>query len=278
MTRTSRPFVQGRPFSVLYVADLGFSVPVSKAVVLTSPYCPVWAVFRKLYFSGALLPRVSTYRYLGATVDSRLTWRPHVTDLSPRCARMTSIVRKIRGLRWVPSPSDVLCVHRGISMSRIFCLEPYLPFLPHYRNNQSSLHRISGSTIFPNLCPTQSDLYRRPRGPVRSQMRSTEHLFICIVFLHLQVYVIYSAEFRTARDLAIGATAHPSRKRVFTAPVSNATLLHAPWEKLPVFIFPYIPGFRGIPRQRLPVCRVLGEDVSATPNADITHGSVDYVF
>lgn len=121
--RTLRPFVQANISRVGYMlADLGFCVSVSKTTVLTCLSRPLRNEFPKLYLYATLLPRVRTCRYLVPTIDSRLTWRRDVTDLLPRFAQVTSIVPRIRGLQWGPSPPALLCVHR----SAILYLIPYV--------------------------------------------------------------------------------------------------------------------------------------------------------
>lgn len=93
------PFVQASIARVLSkLPDLGFTVFLSKTAVLICSSRPLRKGFPKLYLYDNLLLHVRTNRYLGATIDSRLTWCHHVVDLSPHCDRMTSIARKIHGI------------------------------------------------------------------------------------------------------------------------------------------------------------------------------------
>lgn len=81
----------------------------------------------------ALFPRVRTCRYLGATIDPRLTYRRYVADLLARCGQTTSIARRKRGLRWRPSPPPLLGVHCAGSLFRILYVASDFPPTPFLR-------------------------------------------------------------------------------------------------------------------------------------------------
>lgn len=104
--RTLRPFVHARIFTICFMlAEIGSPCRVSNTAVITYSSCSPYKGFPRVWLNGNLLPRVHTYRYMGATTDPPLTWRRRVTDLLPCCAQMTPSVQRIRGLRWGPSSS-----------------------------------------------------------------------------------------------------------------------------------------------------------------------------
>ena len=52
--------------------------------------------FIRIKLGSKTLTRVDYIKYLGVLVDSTLTWKPHITELSKKLARTTGIFFKIR--------------------------------------------------------------------------------------------------------------------------------------------------------------------------------------
>ena len=52
--------------------------------------------FIRIEFGSKTLTRVDYIKYLGVLVDSTLSWKPHITELSKKLARTTGIFFKIR--------------------------------------------------------------------------------------------------------------------------------------------------------------------------------------
>lgn len=63
----------------------------------------------------------------GDSIDPRLTWSRYIAYLLSRYTRITSIVRRTRGILLGPSPSAFACVHRSLTLSRILYVASYLP-------------------------------------------------------------------------------------------------------------------------------------------------------
>jgi ribonuclease HI len=53
-----------------------------------------------LHLNDENIPLVSNYKYLGLTLDRRLTFNQHVADLKQRCSRRLNILRCISGREW----------------------------------------------------------------------------------------------------------------------------------------------------------------------------------
>ena len=52
--------------------------------------------FIRIKLGSKTLIRVDCIKYLGVIVDSTLSWKPHITELSKKLARTTGIFFKIR--------------------------------------------------------------------------------------------------------------------------------------------------------------------------------------
>ena len=52
--------------------------------------------FTRIKLGSKTISRVNSVKYLGILVDSNLTWKPHITELSKKLARTAGIFFKIR--------------------------------------------------------------------------------------------------------------------------------------------------------------------------------------
>ena len=52
----------------------------------------------KLSIDNTDVKEVSTYKFLGITVDQNLTWKNHVDDLAKKCSRSIGILHKVKQL------------------------------------------------------------------------------------------------------------------------------------------------------------------------------------
>ena len=58
-----------------------------------SPHTP-------LHLNGEIIPQVRSFKYLGLTLDRRLTFNAHIDDLKKRCSRRINILKCITGREW----------------------------------------------------------------------------------------------------------------------------------------------------------------------------------
>ena len=69
------------------------------------------------------VPQAETPTFLGVTLDTRLTWKPHLEAVEAKATRKLAIMKKLAGTTWGAN-SDILKtgLHRGCKTSRRVCL------------------------------------------------------------------------------------------------------------------------------------------------------------
>ena len=76
---------------------LKFSVEKSKVMFFSKKKI---SENKKLNLYGKNLERENSFRFLGMTFDSRLTWREHVKGIVRKCKGVLNIMRCLAGLKW----------------------------------------------------------------------------------------------------------------------------------------------------------------------------------
>ena len=67
-----------------------------------------------LNVNGQIIPLVHTIKYLGITLDRRLTYNHHVADLQQRCSRRLNILKCIAGREWGADRSTLLRLYTSL--------------------------------------------------------------------------------------------------------------------------------------------------------------------
>ena len=62
------------------------------------------------------MKEVSTFKFLGITIDQNLTWKNHVDDLAKKCSRSIGILHKVK--QFLPE-SVLLCLYYTLFLSHI---------------------------------------------------------------------------------------------------------------------------------------------------------------
>ena len=83
-----------------------------------------------------LMPQVDTATFLGATLDTQLTWKPHLEDIEARTRKKLSLVKKLAGTRWSANAKILSQVYTGAvrPMAEYACLH----ILDHSLENQQN--------------------------------------------------------------------------------------------------------------------------------------------
>ena len=77
-----------------------------------------------LQFCGNTLRRVSSFRYLGITIDAKLTWQPHVEDVSLRAMRRLREIQKFSGKFWGAHPIILSQLVSGAVLPMLYYAAP----------------------------------------------------------------------------------------------------------------------------------------------------------
>ena len=70
-----------------------------------------------LTVNGQTIPQVKTFKYLGLTLDRRLTFTAHVADLKQRCSRRLNVIKCISGARWGADRRTLLHMYKTLIRS-----------------------------------------------------------------------------------------------------------------------------------------------------------------
>ena len=71
---------------------------------------------RSIYLDGCKLTRVTEAKFLGITLDSNLTWIPHINAISKKCSKNLGVLNKVK--HFLPETA----------MYHLYCT-PILPYL-----------------------------------------------------------------------------------------------------------------------------------------------------
>ena len=73
----------------------------------------------KLYIHGVAVPIQQQAKFLGVTYDSRLTWKPHVSNVVDRTKSACNLMRSVSGQSWGASKKALLTIYRALIRSRL---------------------------------------------------------------------------------------------------------------------------------------------------------------
>ena len=90
-----------------------------------------------LYFAGAKIAKDESPRFLGVTLDPRLTFTKYIDELVSRCNKRLNMMRSIRGRTWGASEKLLLTTYKALVRSLIDYAPIILILLP-----PSTLDRI----------------------------------------------------------------------------------------------------------------------------------------
>ena len=91
--------------------NLSFSAAKSECIVFT--WKRKW-VLPQLLLRGIPIPRVTTVKYLGVTLDHKLSWNTHVTNKTAQATNVLCSVRRTLGSTWGLSPKLTLWAYKAL--------------------------------------------------------------------------------------------------------------------------------------------------------------------
>ncbi|XP_064477835.1 uncharacterized protein LOC135391498 isoform X1 [Ornithodoros turicata] len=68
----------------------------------------------RLSVAGQQLQYSTSCKFLGVTLDSRLSWRRHIAGLEKKLSKGIALMRHIAGLRWCCDARSLLAIHRAL--------------------------------------------------------------------------------------------------------------------------------------------------------------------
>ena len=97
----------------------GFSFSNSKTVSLEfhKGIGPMFPIITKLNQNE--IPRVETFKFLGLTWDSKLTWKPHIVKLKAKCTQSLNLLKSVCNTEWGADTEVGMRLYRALIRSRI---------------------------------------------------------------------------------------------------------------------------------------------------------------
>lgn len=92
--------------------------------MVDEPRCRLKPAQVRLFLDGQRIQQVRTYKYLGLTIDDRVTWRPAVTETIALSRRLLSTFRQVYGSPWGLTETSMLTLFKGRVVSRVLYLLP----------------------------------------------------------------------------------------------------------------------------------------------------------
>ncbi|XP_064470800.1 membrane metallo-endopeptidase-like 1 [Ornithodoros turicata] len=145
-----------------YLSLAGLDISTEKTVVI--PFTRRNMRPFQLSVAGIPLKHVSHHRFLGLTVDARLSWRRHIASLEIKIHRWIAVIRRLAGMRWGSDTSSLLAVHRALVRGSLVYSLPVLNGLPTSSDHKlqcllaRSLPKAILSTLNPDRDPCE-DFY-----------------------------------------------------------------------------------------------------------------------
>jgi len=103
----------------MWAAETGFRFSPPKTVSVH--FCRKRGLFPdpaiKLY--GEAIPVEPSVRFLGLTLDSRLSWQQHILNLKQRCLKALNIMKCLSGTSWGADRTVLLRVYRAVVRSKL---------------------------------------------------------------------------------------------------------------------------------------------------------------
>ena len=181
----------------LWCSRWGLKVsPAKSATLIFSNQLAHLHPLNPLKINGENIPIVNTFKYLGVTLDRRLTFTPHIADLKQRCSRRLNIMKCISGREWGADRRTLLHLYTSL----IRPILDYNAFLfDHISDtNKASLEAIQNEalriatgalrttpvcnlTAETNIPPlTHRRKYLLLRFFLRSQSRPNQPTYLCL--------------------------------------------------------------------------------------------------
>ncbi|XP_064482913.1 uncharacterized protein LOC135395749 [Ornithodoros turicata] len=83
-----------------------------------------------LSVAGVQLRSASFHRFLGVTVDARLSWVKHIASLEAKVHRWIAVIRHLARVKWGSAMASLLAVHRALVRGSLAYSLPVLNGLP----------------------------------------------------------------------------------------------------------------------------------------------------
>ena len=95
-----------------------------------------------LLLGGQTLRRTTSFRYLGVILDSKLSWTPHIREVTTRCYQRLRIIQKFCGVYWGIHPSIARRLVTGAIMPLLYYAAPVWASVTSKRTTLRPLERV----------------------------------------------------------------------------------------------------------------------------------------
>jgi len=102
-----------------WAADNGYSFSTSKTFAIHFKHLAGLHLNPPLRIDNQLIPYKSEAKFLGLTLDSKMTWKPHVTRLRNECSKAMNILKSIASTDWGADQGIMMHLYRALVRSRL---------------------------------------------------------------------------------------------------------------------------------------------------------------
>ena len=164
--------------------------PSKSALLVFSKQARYERPYNSLKLNGQPVPQVETFKYLGITLDRRLSFNSHFTDVVQRCTRRLNLMKSISSREWGADRSTLLKMYTSL-------IRPILDY------NAFIFDEISSSKI-KTLQTIQNTALRIVTGALRTTPTTNLHIDTNIPLLY------HRRKYQLLRFYA-NANSHPSQ-------------------------------------------------------------------
>ena len=80
-----------------------------------------------LQYKAAPIPKTNEFTYLGVKFDNKLTWKPHIENITSQASKRLSILKRLTGTKWGCNIQTLTTTYKMyIIPSLLYCCEPLL--------------------------------------------------------------------------------------------------------------------------------------------------------
>lgn len=124
-----------------YFESQGLTLSTEKTKLLLLGPGNNWAKLQPITLHGTPINRTKVHKFLGLTLDSRLSWVPYVAAIKENCLSSSNMVRHISGPSSGCPQRTAVSLHNATTAARVLFGLPYARPSPSAFNRLEALHR-----------------------------------------------------------------------------------------------------------------------------------------
>ena len=131
-----------------------------------------------LILNGTVLSQVSSYKYLGVTFTSNLSWTPHITNCCNKTRRLIGLL--YRRFYQHTNPSSLLKLYRSFFRSHLEYAS--IVWNPHLKGEIDALEKVQKFALWVCLKSWDSGLWRTSTAKLLSLQERRVHASLCHLY------------------------------------------------------------------------------------------------